>query len=141
MRSNMPRIWPANSSPGVSEATFTRGPPAAWAAASLTCSEARKLTRLSNFSFGRQEVFELPGSPQGANTGITPAGLISVRRIAAAGSFAPISVSSGPGPSLPLSPNLWHARQPDCAATSLPASNCGGTWMSISVGEPAEAPR
>ena len=45
--------------------------------------------------------------------------------IAACGSVLPISVSSGPGPSLPFSPILWQARQPDCAATSLPGSYSG----------------
>ena len=40
------------------------------------------------------------------------------------GSLSPMSVRCGPGPSLPFSPILWHARQPDWAATSLPASYC-----------------
>ena len=44
----------------------------------------------------------------------------SERAIALRGTLAPISVSSGPGPSLPLSPSLWQARQPDWATTSLP---------------------
>ena len=32
-------------------------------------------------------------------------------------------VRFGPGPRLPLSPIRWHARHPDCATTSRPASN------------------
>ena len=39
------------------------------------------------------------------------------------------------------SPNLWQAWQPDWAATCFPASNCGATTTSISVGDPAVAPR
>ena len=81
--------------------------------------------------------------------GIGAVGFGSVRSIACAGSRPPISVSGGPGPSLPFSPTTWQARQPDCAATSLPASNCSacavvrpaGAFISISVGEPALAPR
>src|SRR5205807_6912724 len=67
-------------------------------------------------------------------------GLISVRAIAWRGSRAPILVSWGPGPELPLSPILWHPRQPDEAATALPASSECGTVISISVGDPATAP-
>ena len=52
-----------------------------------------------------------------------------------------MSVSSGPGPPLPFSPILWQARQPDWAATSFPGSYCLATFMSISFGEPAAAPR
>ena len=46
---------------------------------------------------GRHEASFAPSVPHGANTGMIPDGLISVRLIACAGSFAPISVSSGPG--------------------------------------------
>ena len=70
-----------------------------------------------------------------------PGPISSERAIAAGFRRAPISVSFGPGPLLPFSPNWWQARQPDCAATSLPASYSGATSMSISVGEPALAPR
>ena len=51
------------------------------------------------------------------------------------------SVRCGPGPSLPFSPILWQARQPDWATTSFPASYFLATFMSISFGEPALAPR
>src|SRR3954451_6618148 len=85
------------------------------------------------------------------NDGIGDVGLISVRAIAWRGSRLPTSVSGGPGPSLPLSPILWHARQPDCAAICLPALYCltipapwattfFGAGMSIDVVEPACAP-
>src|ERR1019366_536345 len=51
----------------------------------------------------------------------------------------------------PESPILWHARQPDCATTFLPASysasvlppacfTAAGVVVSIAVGEPALAP-
>ena len=70
-----------------------------------------------------------------------PEGLIRVRRMPAAGSLAPISVSSGPGPSFPFSPSLWQPRQPWPATASLPSSYCAGTSISIVVGEPASAPR
>ena len=65
-----------------------------------------------------------------------PGPISTERTIAARGSVAPMWVRSGPGPVLPFSPNLWQARQPDWATTSLPASYCGATSMSISVGEP-----
>ncbi len=63
-----------------------------------------------------------------------------------------MSVSGGPGPSLPFSSILWQARHPDCAVTCLPASNVatisgpwattdGGASSSMAVGEPALAPR
>ena len=58
----------------------------------------------------------------------------SERAIAFRGSLAPISVSSGPGPSLPLSPSLWQARQPDCATTSLPGSRAADVVKSTSLG-------
>ena len=96
----------------------------------LPSSCARKATRSDFFFSGRP-----------ANDGIGGVGFSSVRRSAGAGNRAPISVRLGPGPLLPFSPILWHARQPDCAATSLPASYCGATLMSISFGEPAAAPR
>jgi hypothetical protein len=80
-------------------------------------------------------VFFSSGRP--ANDGIGAVGFSSVRRIAAFGSFSPMSVRSGPGPSLPLCPILWHARQPDCATTSFPASYSSATSTSIWFGEPA----
>ena len=64
----------------------------------------------------------------------------SERRIALRGIRAPMWVRSGARVPLPLSPILWQARQPDCATTSLPASYCCGTFMSIFVGGPAFAP-
>ena len=84
-------------------------------------------------------VFFSSGKP--ANDGIGAVGLSSVRSIAAGASLVAIAVRFGPGPPLPFSPILWHARQPDWAATSLPASYSEETSMSISVGEPASAPR
>ncbi len=84
-------------------------------------------------------VFFSSGSP--AKDGIGAVGFSSVRRIAAFGSFSPMSVRSGPGPSLPLCPILWHARQPDCAVMSLPSSYCSATSYSIELGDPAAAPR
>ena len=57
-----------------------------------------------------------------------PGPISSDRAIAAGFRRAPISVSFGPGPLLPLSPNWWQARQPDWAATSLPGSNSGATF-------------
>ena len=86
------------------------------------------------------------------NDGIGAVGLMSVRAIPSLGRREAIFSSGGPGPSLPLSPNLWQARQPDCAATCLPALNCAtatdpccttfcGGGMSIAVVEPALAPR
>ena len=75
-------------------------------------------------------VFFSSGMP--ANDGIGAVGFSSVRRIAAFGSFSPMSVRSGPGPSLPLCPILWHARQPDCATTSFPASYfCGDLHVDL----------
>jgi hypothetical protein len=68
-------------------------------------------------------------------------GFSSVRRIAALGSLFAMSVRSGPGPSLPLWPILWHARQPDWAVISLPSSYSAATSYSIEFGEPAAAPR
>ena len=59
-----------------------------------------------------------------ANDGIGAVGLTSVRAIACAGSRDAMSVRFGPGPSLPFSPILWHARQPDWPTTSLPFSYC-----------------
>ena len=84
-------------------------------------------------------VFFSSGSP--AKDGIGAVGFSSVRRMAARGSLSAISVRSGPGPPLPFSPILWHARQPDCATASLPGSYCCATLYSISFGEPAAAPR
>ncbi len=78
-------------------------------------SDARKSTIASSFSGGRSPYW-----------GMIPDGLISVRAMPAAGSLAPISVSSGPGPSLPFSPILWQARQPWPATASLPSSYCAG---------------
>ena len=57
----------------------------------LSCD--RKKTRSSNWSCGSSR-----------NDGIGAVGLMSVRAIAWRGSRSPISVSSGPGPSLPLWP-------------------------------------
>src|SRR4051812_42604862 len=82
------------------------------------------------------------------NDGIGAVGLMSVRAIACLGSRLPTSVSGGPGPSLPLSPILWQARQPDWAATWRPvlysatifdpcAITFWGGGMSIAVVEPA----
>ena len=65
------------------------------------------------------------------------------RPIASGGSRNAMWVRSGPGPPLPFSPILWQARQPDCAATCLPALKTAtletflGVFMSISVGAPA----
>src|SRR3712207_7945071 len=50
-----------------------------------------------------------------SNDGIGAVGLMSVRAIACRVRNSPISVSGGPGPSLPFSSILWQARQPDCA--------------------------
>src|SRR5690348_5534498 len=83
--------------------------------------------------------------------GIGAVGLMSVRAMACLGRRRPTCVSGGPGPSLPLSPILWHARQPDWAATSRPAlywattpapsaTMFGGGGMAIDVVEPACAP-
>ena len=85
------------------------------------------------------------------NDGIGAVGFTSVRAIAARGMRAPMWVRFGPGPELPLSPILWHARQPDWATAFLPASYSasvlppaatidGGVASSIAVGEPALAP-
>ena len=84
--------------------------------------------------------------------GMGAVGLISVREMACDGSRAPMSVRCGPGPSLPFSPILCQARQPDWATTCLPfsysASTAGpcalirsGVLRSICVGAPALAPR
>jgi hypothetical protein len=77
---------------------------------------------------------------------------MSVRAMACRGRRSPMSVSGGPGPSLPFSSILWQARQPDWAVICLPDSNVatasspwattdGGASISIEVGEPALAPR
>jgi hypothetical protein len=63
-----------------------------------------------------------------------------VRAIAWRGSRDPTFERSGPGPALPFSPIRWQPRQPDDAATDLPASSRSGTSISMSVGEPASAP-
>jgi len=69
-----------------------------------------------------------------------PGPISTERMIAARGIREAMCVSSGPGPLLPFSPNLWQARQPELATTSLPFSYWGATFMSISVGEPLVAP-
>src|SRR5256885_1182675 len=100
----------------------------------------RKVTTSLNFSGGRF-----------LNEGIGAVGFTSVRAMPCAYSFDPTWVRLGPGPSLPFSPILWQARQPDCATTFLPASNSDsngppaarmrlGVGVSIAVGEPAWAP-
>src|SRR3954462_9372009 len=130
MQSNIARTWPSSRTPGVeaiSAPYYLRLP--------------RKSTSALNFSGGRS-----------LNDGMGAVGLTSVRAIAWRGRRAAMCSSSGPGPSLPLSPNLWHARQPDCAATCLPALNVAiavepwaitlaGGSISIEVVEPALAPR
>src|SRR3954464_6814899 len=137
MRSNIARTESAGSVPdraataayfdssGLPEPVFTtpREPPP-------LLSEYRKLT---------SAVFLSSGMP--ANDGIGAVGFSSVRRIAPGCSLSPMSLRCGPGPSLPFSPILWQARQPDWAATSLPASYSGATFMSIEFGDPAAAPR
>src|SRR3954469_4955113 len=125
MRSNIARTWPSSRTP---------------VEATAYLSEPRKSISALNFCGGRV-----------LNDGIGAVGLISVLAIAWRGRRDAMSVSGGPGPSLPLSPILWQARQPDWAATSLPALNCatavdpcwttlagGGIW--IAVVEPALAP-
>src|SRR3954451_6017480 len=103
----------------------------------------RNATRFLNFS-GWLACSDL-------NDGMGAVGLISVRWMPAAGRRSAMSVSAGPGPPLPFSPILWHARQPDCAATCRPASYCwttlgpsamtdAGVGVSIWVGGPAAAP-
>ena len=77
-----------------------------------SCSCARKSTSAVFFSSGRP-----------ANDGIGAVGFSSVRRIARLRQLvADRRSGAGPGPSLPFSPILWQARQPDWATTSLPAS-------------------
>src|SRR3954471_17396597 len=68
-------------------------------------------------------------------------GLAGARQGAGGRSRDPIWVRGGPGPALPFSPILWQPRQPEDAATSLPFAYCGATFMDISVGDPAMAPR
>src|SRR5271154_3378112 len=70
----------------------------------------RKLTTALNFAGGRF-----------LNDGIGAVGFTSVRAIPWRGSREAMCVRSGPGPELPLSPILWHARHPDWATTALPA--------------------
>ncbi len=84
----------------------------------FSCS--RKVTTAWNFFGGRF-----------LNDGIGAVGLTSVRAIAWRGIRPPTCVSTGPGPLLPLSPSLWHARHPDAATTLRPVSN------SASVAPPA----
>src|SRR4051812_50018764 len=99
MRSNIARTWPSSRTPGVeaiSAPYYLRLP--------------RKSTSALNFSGGRS-----------LNDGIGAVGLTSVRAIAWRGRRAAMLPNGGPGPSLPLSPNLWQARQPDWAATCFPA--------------------
>src|SRR3954451_14046015 len=84
-------------------------------------------------------VFFSCGSP--AKDGIGAVGFSRVLKMAAFGSLSPIAVRGGPGPPLPFSPILWQARQPDDATAALPFSNCGATFRSIVVGDPATAPR
>src|SRR4051795_989982 len=71
--------------------------------------------------------------------GIGGGGVRSVRSIAGLPRRSPMWVRLGPSV-LPFSPTLWQLRQPEEAITSLPFSNCGATFRSISVGEPASAP-
>src|SRR4051812_18022982 len=132
MRSNIARTWPSSRTPGVAVALT--------AAYESPRSDEMNVTSALNCSGGSD-----------LNDGIGDVGLISVRAIACLGSRLPTSVSGGPGPSLPLSPILWQARQPACAATSRPALYCAtillpwatmffGGGMSIAVVEPACAP-
>src|SRR3954447_16157458 len=95
MRSNIAWTWPSSRTPDVAMAQR---------------SEPRKSTSALNFAGGRL-----------LNEGIGAVGLTSVRAIAWRGRRAAMLPSGGPGPSLPSSPNLWQARQPDWAATCLPA--------------------
>src|SRR4051812_50197683 len=85
------------------------------------------------------------------NEGIGAVGFTSVRAMAWRGRRLPTSVSGGPGPELPLSPILWQARQPACAAICRPAlysatilwpcaTTFGGGGVSIGVAPPAGAP-
>src|SRR5207245_9891754 len=85
------------------------------------------------------------------NEGIGAVGLTSVRAMPWRGSRDAMCVRSGPGPALPLSPSLWHARQPWLATTSLPAlysdsvappacATRAGVAISTANGEPALAP-
>src|SRR5690348_2572575 len=102
MRSNIARTWPSSRTPGVAVADIAGYEPPR--------SDEMNVTSALNLSGGSD-----------LKDGIGAVGLISVRAIACLGSRLPTSVSGGPGPSLPLSPILWQARQPDCAATSRPA--------------------
>src|ERR1700733_1117627 len=85
------------------------------------------------------------------NDGIGAVGLTSVRAMPKDGSREAMWVKSGPGPTLPLSPILWHASQPDWATTlrpsfhsvmaALPSSRTTfGTVHSSASGVPAVAP-
>src|SRR3954454_7557668 len=129
MRSNIARTWPSSRTPGVSVAD-TRA----------QRSDEMNVTSALNLSCGSD-----------LNDGIGAVGLMSVRAMDCLGRRRPTSVSGAPGPSLPLSPILWQARQPDCAATCLPvlywatvpwpwAMMFLGGGMSIDVVEPACAP-
>src|SRR5690349_6842509 len=127
MRSNIACTCPSGRVPV--RAPVLTGAPDGSAQPVLLFSEDRKLTSALSFCGGKF-----------LNDGIGAVGFCSVRMIAALGSLSAIVVRWGPGPSLPFSPILWQARQPDWAATSLPASYCGTTFMSIVFGEPAAAP-
>ena len=90
MRSNIARTWPASSVPA---------------------AVARPLLQVGQEGDGGGELLRAAAPRTTASAAV---GLTSVRAIPSAGSRAPMWVSSGPGPSLPLSPILWQASQPDC---------------------------
>src|SRR5947209_8154217 len=108
MRSNIAWTWGSSRVPGVPELPIVIA-----LAGESYCSSERKPTRFLNLSgaFWARPLKD----------GIGAVGLTKVEAMEAGRSFEPTWERLGPGPSLPLSPILWQARQPDCPTTSLPA--------------------